>query len=133
MTRAWLRSVARGLVGVLLYAQMAVAAYACPALLSGEAAGMPMPAAVAAPMPDCEGMAAPMDPAASNLCVEHCKVGQQSDQASSVTVPTALLNLLYITAAAPEPTLPSRAAAASLNALTAAAPPHILLHCVYRL
>ena len=84
MTRSWLRTVARGLVGVLLFAQMAIAAYACPALSSAGAAEMQMPASFAVPMPDCNAVAGAMDPSAANLCAEHCKSGQQSDQASAL-------------------------------------------------
>lgn len=133
MTRLWLRTLARGLVGVLLFAQMAIAAYACPALSSASAAELPMAATPAAPMPDCDAMAGAMDPSSANLCAEHCKVGQQSDQASTLTVPAVMLNLLYTTALATEPALPPRAAAASVSALVAASPPHTILHCVYRL
>lgn len=133
MTRRWLHSVARGLVGVLLFAQIAIAAYACPALSPAMAAETQMPASVAAPMPDCDGMGATMDPSAANLCAEHCKVGQQSDQASTLTVPAVLLSVLYTTALVTEPALPPRAAAASPSALVAASPPHTILHCVYRI
>lgn len=131
--RRWLRTVARGLVGVLLFAQMAIAAYACPALSSAVAAETQMPASFAVPMPDCDAMAGAMDPSAANLCAEHCKFGQQSDQASTLTVPAVLLSVLYTTALVTEPALPPRAAAASLNALVAASPPHTILHCVFRI
>lgn len=133
MTRRWLRTVARGLMGVLLFAQMAIAAYACPALSSTAAAPMQMPATSATPMPDCESMAGAMDPSAANLCAEHCKYGQQSDQASTLTVPAVLLNVLYTTPLVTEPALTLRAAAASPGALVAACPPHTILHCVYRI
>lgn len=133
MTRSWLRTVARGLVGVLLFAQMAIAAYACPAVSSTMAVEMRTPTTVAAPMPDCAAMAGAMDPTSANLCAEHCKYGQQSDQASTLTVPAVLLNVLYTTPLVTEPGLPPRAAAASPSALVAACPPHTILHCVYRI
>ena len=133
MTRSWLRTVARGLVGVMLFAQMAIAAYACPALSSAGAAEMQMPASFAVPMPDCDAMTGAMDPSAANLCAEHCKSGQQSDQASTLSVPAVLLSVLYATALVTEPALPPRAAAASISALVAASPPHTILHCVFRI
>ena len=133
MTRSWLRTVACGLVGALLFAQMAIAAYACPAAPIAGVAEMRMSAIPAAAMPDCESMAGTVDPAAANLCAEHCKYGQQSDQASTLTVPAVLLSLLYTTALATEPALPLQTAAASLSALVAACPPHTILHCVFRI
>ena len=133
MKARWLRTVVRGLVGALLFAQMAIAAYACPALSSTVAPAMQMPASFAAPMPDCDAMTGAMDPSAANLCAEHCKYGQQSDQASTLTVPAVSLSVLSATAFVAEPRRPQRAAAASLSALVAACPPHTLLHCVYRI
>ena|SRR5688572_1117538 len=142
MTRATLRRVAAGLAAVLLYAQVAIAAYACPGLASA-AAGEPAPTAAgsafpaAVPMPNCDGMngamGAALDPAAPNLCAEHCKYGQQSDQASTLSVPAAVLALLYAVPTLPAQAVPPRAAAASLSALVAASPPHAIAHCVYRI
>jgi hypothetical protein len=135
MRRGWVRAVARGLVGVVVLAQLAIAAYACPALSAATAAN----AQVSAP----EGMAGgancddmtggSVDPAWPNLCAEHCKVGQQSDQAQTITVPTAVLTPLYATPLVPETALPSRPAAATMSALVAASPPHAILHCVFRI
>lgn len=148
MTRNFLRRVARGLVGVVLLAQMSITAYACPGISSAlqasrqaTAMGAPMAeptdsAAVrmAAQAPACADMAGAMDPTYANLCAEHCKYGQQSDQASTVSVPAAaLLVALYDTPAVPELAPPPRPAAASMSALVAASPPHAILHCVYRI
>src|SRR5687768_5650005 len=79
MARALLRKVAAGLAGVLLCAQMAIAAYACPGL-APAAADQTVQAAdpVVTPMTNCDDMAGAMDPAAPNLCAERCKYGQQS-------------------------------------------------------
>lgn len=132
-----MRALARLLVGVLLFAQLAIAAYACPAGLSALGAGMPLAASTAAPMPGCDGMldamGAAMDRDDAALCAEHCKVGQQSDQASTLTLPAVVLSVLHTVAWNTEPALPPRSAAAPLSALVAACPPHTLLHCVYRL
>ncbi len=143
MTRGFLRGLARGLIGVLLFAQLAVAAYACPGLAAkapdaamasvGATMDATMDATMHAQMPGCDGMVGAMDPESANLCAEHCKQGQQSDQASTLTVPVAMLTALYTTT----PSLPGNASprptAATLSALVAASPPHAVLHCVYRI
>lgn len=135
---------ARGLIGVLLLAQFAVSAYACPLRLSATAVDMqasmsnsaqsaavdPASAAPASRMSGCAGMAGTMDPSSPNLCAEHCKYGQQSDQASTLTVPVAVFTALYATALVPVPA--PRAAATTASALVAASPPRAILHCVFR-
>lgn len=147
MTRSFLRAVARGLVGGLFLAQMAIAAYACPALSAGAMWNMQMPAQSAAPddggqadvgMPmaqssDCDDMAGTTDAAAPNLCAEHCKYGQQSDKAPTLNAPAAMLTALYALPLVPKPAPPPSSAAATLSALVAASPPHTILHCVYRI
>ncbi len=145
MTRHFLRQICRALIGVVLFAQLAVSAYACPGL--ARAAHMPMggvavadanphaataATAVSQPM-DCASMAGPMDPEFANLCAEHCHHGQQSQQASTLTVPAALLNALYVTPLAPEPVVAPRPAADTTSALVAASAPHAILHCCFRI
>jgi hypothetical protein len=81
-----------------------------------------------------DGMAVgAMDPQNANLCAEHCKVGQQSDQASTLTVPAALLMALYFAPVMPTPTAGPHPAAATPSALVAASPPHAILHCCFRI
>lgn len=147
MTRSFLRTVARGLIGVLLMAQMAIAAYACPSLASGASGNMQMPAPNAspdergqvdvgvsmAPSSNCDDMAGAVDASSPNLCAEHCKQGQQSDKAPTLNAPAAVLTALYAMPLVPETAPPPRPAAASLSALVAAAPPHTILHCVFRI
>ena len=137
MTRSAVRMVARGLVGVLLFAQMAIAAYACPGLASAMAGDMQRGdasvAAKSAQMANCDDMAGSMDPSSANLCAEHCKVGQQSDQAPTLNVPAVVLTALYATPLVPATAPPPRVAAATMSALVAASPPHAILHCVYRI
>lgn len=133
MKRSLLRRLAQGAIGVLLFAQLAIAAYACPALSPATAGDNAAQASHSAQGPDCGGLAATMDPSLVNLCAEHCKSGQQSAQASTMNVPAALLSLRYITMPlAPGRAPPPRPAAASLSALVAGEPPHTILHCVYR-
>ncbi|MFZ2651932.1 MAG: hypothetical protein WA210_17685 [Burkholderiaceae bacterium] len=133
MTRSLLRSVARGLVGVLLFAQMAIASYACPGL--GAALSLSTPMAPLGQSPDDAGpgSAGAMDPASPNLCAEHCRYGQQSDQVPSITLPGVTLTALYVTTLVPVAAVAPRRAAASVDALVAASRPHTILHCVYRI
>ncbi|MCW5661886.1 MAG: hypothetical protein KIT60_29640 [Burkholderiaceae bacterium] len=140
LTRSFLRRMAACLAGVLLSAQLAVAAYACPGIAAAlgaepQQASAPV-AAASTPMPGCEGMngatGAAYDPAAPNLCAEHCRYGKQSDQSATLNVPAAVLALLYATPTRPEKG-PMRPAAAPISALVAASPPHAIAHCVYRI
>lgn len=147
MTRNVLRMIARGLVGVLVFAQMAVASYACPDVAAALAAGKSFPAS--SPLQgevnvpslaatnlrtiNCDDMAGTMDPSSANLCAEHCRYGQQSDQTSTVSVPATILTVRYITPLLPDVAVPSRPAAATMSARVAASPPHAILHCVFRI
>ena len=146
MTRSSLRAVARVMVGVVLMAQMAIAAYACPVLSTATADAQTSARATAQDQSDaagaavamvsqgnCDDMVGAMDPSSPNLCAEHCKVGQQSDHASTLNVPAAVLSALYVTPLVPETALPPRPAAATMSALVAASPPHTILHCVFRI
>lgn len=150
MTRRFLRSVAGTLIGILLFAQMAVAAYACPGLplsanaqmpsmelanSSSDVAALPIASNQAVP---CESMDADMamgamDPQNANLCAEHCKFGQQNDQTSPLTVPAVLLTALYFAPLVPAPMAELRPAAATPSALIAASPSHAILHCCFRI
>jgi hypothetical protein len=137
MTRAFLRKAACCLAGVLLSAQMAIAAYACPGVVAAIT-GEPQQASASAPtMPDCAGMeaasGAALDPAAPNLCAEHCKYGQQSDNPGTMSLPVPVLALLYAAPPSAAHSPPPRPSAASLSALVAASPPHAIAHCVYRI
>jgi hypothetical protein len=147
MKRGLLRQVARCLAAVLFLTQLMVAAYACPGMSpamaahaqtgqteQGMAASPPQggEAATAAPMANCSDMAGAMDPDAANLCAEHCKYGQQSDHAPTLTVPAAILSALYATPVVPPAPLP-RSAAVLTGAPVAASLPHAILHCVFRI
>ena len=80
---------ARVLVGVVLNAQLAIAAYACPQVTAALAASQSNGemVALAPPMHHCDEMDRAADAATGNLCIEHCKVGQQSDQAPTMLLP----------------------------------------------
>lgn len=143
MTRGFLRSVCRLLIGVVLLAQMAVSAYACPGLtaikgqmaptaaMAGDQLGV-TDVVAAQTLANCDDMAGVVDPSFANLCAEHCHQGQQSDQAATLTVPAALLSALYLIPVAPEPIAAPRPAADAMSALVAASPPHAILHCCFR-
>jgi hypothetical protein len=128
MKRRWLHRVGRALIGVLLFAQMAVAAYACPGLLPGAST---MPTAADQATGPCADMAGATDPS-PNLCAEHCRYGQQSDHAPTLTVPVVLLTTLLITPYATDVAMRPRPAAAASSALASVDPPHAILHCCFR-
>lgn len=84
--RSWLSG---WLIAVLLFTQLATAAYACPQLV--PAAGDAGTAMVG--MPDCSGaMPASMDPEQPQLCKAHCESGQTSvnSQPATPDVPLGL-------------------------------------------
>ena len=79
--RNWLSS---WLVALLLFAQWATAAYACPQPVGDAKQGN---AAMAmASMPDCAGGLPAMDPEQPQLCKAHCELGQQSVQTGGVVL-----------------------------------------------
>lgn len=81
--RRWLPA---WLVPVLLFAQIATAAYACPQTMSMEAAAV----GAMAEMPDCHASGDATPPA---LCKAHCEAGQQSvnSHAGAASVPAPAL------------------------------------------
>lgn len=141
MTRRWLRAVTGGLVSLLLFAQLSIAAYACPGGAGAAAADDAPPIAqslatatgVDTGMPNCDDAVGGMDPEFANLCAEHCKQGKQSDQAPTLNVPAALLTALYTTPPSTPPDRALRAARITPSALVVASPPHAILHCVFRI
>lgn len=79
--RSWLSG---WLVALLLFAQWATAAYACPQLAGG--APQNNAAMAMAAMPDCTGGMPAMDPEQPQLCKAHCDAGQQSVQSGSTAL-----------------------------------------------
>jgi len=152
MKRAVLRAVCRIIIGILVAAQLSVAAYACAGLSMARpgtqvdlvgvmmaVAGDTTPVAGMAALLCCQDAETAGESINSNLCHAHCRFGQQGDQASTVSVPAATLLLLpglpwqWSGAISASPPLPSpRAAAARLGGIVAAAPCHAILHCVRR-
>lgn len=84
--RSWLSG---WLIAVLLFTQLATAAYACPQLAPEPGAAV----AAMAPMPDCDGsMFTRMDPDQPLLCEAHCEAGKTlaNSQPAAPDLPQAL-------------------------------------------
>ena len=109
----------------LLFAQLSVAAYACPSTAK--------PAAEVMMGMDCEGMSSQLDPASPNLCAEHCQDDSQSDQLRTPTVLLMALVSLYVVPLTSTLAEPSQFSIASNSLLAARAPPHTILHCCFRI
>ena len=131
---------------MVLFAQLAVASYACPGLkgmgsLPNESTATAMVVAAAddAPMAQPEGMPPgcdQMDPNAANLCAEHCHQGQQSaDTANVPAVSLGIPTFLYSLPLEPQRSLGSGRSFPAPDACLDAAPepPHAILHCVFRI
>jgi len=126
--RAARRRTIVSLLFALLWTQLAVAAYACPALtVTGTAA---------ASMHDCEsGGAAPAipDPDNPNLCLQHALQGDQRIDSGPGTPPAPAPGLLI--GIAPVDASPQLATliTAQARVLRAAAPPKSIVHCCFRI
>ena len=144
LSRALRQSISRLLIGVVLFAQLAVASYACPGLNvmgsvgnGGVATAMhgvvtDTAAEPAAMPPGCDQM----DPSAATLCAEHCHQGQQSaDTASVPAVSLGIPTFLYSLPLEPQRSLGSGRSFPAPDACLDAAPepPHAILHCVFRI
>ena len=133
-SRAIRKSISLMLMGVLLFAQLAVASYACPRVGGMDPASMSvsMSALVPADMtPGCDQL----DPEAANLCAEHCRQGQQSaDTAAAPAVSAAIPTFLYLIPTEPQHLPGSGRSAPAVDDSVGAAPepPHAILHCVFR-
>ena len=129
------KSIARLLIGVVLFAQFAVAGYVCPgvqdrgSMTTGRAAKATLSAAMP---PGCEQM----DAGAANLCAAHCQQGQQSvDTTAAPIVELGIPTFRYSLPIAPAHSLGSGRSSPALDARLEAAPepPHAILHCVFRI
>jgi hypothetical protein len=136
MLRALKHWICRLMVGVILFAQMSVAAYACPSnMVSGNATADAITAMGA--MVDCEqmgeGMGRHLDQANPGLCAEHCHPTQQSDHTQAPTVSAALLIALYTVALMVDASRPDGLAPTADSRLHAAPQPLSILHCCFRI
>lgn len=120
----------------MLFSQLAVAAYACPA--QGERAGSAGVAAMAG-MPCAEMMAAgvPLDPEQPMLCMQHCQFGsttQVVDHAPAVFASVTALPALFTVPVDERFDLGLRSRAED-ERLRDRPPPlaHSIAHCCYRI
>ena len=144
LSRSLRQSVSRLLIGVVLFAQLAVASYACPGLKVMDSVGnggaatakhglvADTAAEPAAMPPGCDQL----DPNAANLCAGHCHQGQQSaDTANVPAVSPGIPTFLYSLQIEPQHSLGSGRSFPAPDARLDAAPepPHAILHCVFRI
>jgi hypothetical protein len=140
ITRQLRRFVARLLVGALIYAQLAIGAYACPPP-SFDAVGTPGVAMAASAMM-LEGQGADvaseltwhMDSAQPGLCVAHC----QSEHHQNIDVkpaPSPVLTLMagYFIEPNAQGARHGRPAGLADSLPPQADPPHAILHCCFRI
>ncbi|MEO8344178.1 MAG: hypothetical protein ABI607_00650 [Betaproteobacteria bacterium] len=125
----------RALLAALLFAQGAIAAYACPAL-AGTMTPTLKPVSTVPMPPDCEHVVsmAAADTDTPNLCQAHCQLGQQSnDHPAAPTVPPVVASILVIVL--PDPALMVSAGRPFTieNFTAAASVPHTILHCCFRI
>lgn len=136
-TRAFRSFIGRLMVGVLLFSQFAVAAYACPTtagVLSVDRGNVSVATHDGSQAAPCDQM----DSAQKSLCIEHCHPSSQSADTATPPAPAAAMAMvLYVlpVAAAAEAASPGvcgpSPAAPSLEA--ASPPSHAVLHCVWRI
>jgi hypothetical protein len=129
MIRVCHRFVARLLIASLLFLQLAVAAYACPAV--NPASDVSMSVAMADDMP-MNGSAID-DPAQPNLCKQHCEQNSQVlDQGQSAALAIPVLPLLAVVDS--EPRFRCAVSADPREFLArATAPPAAIRFCVFRI
>ena len=141
MTRTFKQAICRLLIGLVLFAQMAVAAYACPAMSMAAAAESADCATMAMADASQERAERPtaledkFDAGAPNLCAAHCHFGQQtSDEATTLAVPPlALVDSLYAVPVLATKLEGVRPDAEAPDRFAAAFPPHSILHCCFRI
>lgn len=134
------RFIAHLLIGVMLFAQMAVAAYACAgapgASMNGaraSATAVSIAGAEMASLADYYVGHAAMDPAQQNLCAAHCQSDQQN--AGSKPIPDGPAAMPMDSSLRASLLLPG----VTLRASTAkgdppmAGPSHAILHCCLRI
>jgi len=129
------RRIATALAFAVLFAQMALAAYACP----GQDGAVPLRTATMAGMP-CEAMmadAAAVDEQQPALCYQHCQpdAGQQAvDLTPTLAAFTADFAVLFLVETA-DRLAAEQPAWAQHHRLRQRAPPepHSVLHCCWRI
>lgn len=141
ITSALKRLICRVLIGMLLATQFSVAAYACVAFDAQPQAGQAEKGTAYGhaqqPLPEMPGLESAgkhgrMDPLAPNLCLEHCRFGQQKpDHTPAPALSPVLLTAVYELPSPEGPISPTAVATALRTPLTSD-PPHSILHCCLR-
>ncbi len=140
LTRTLNQLICRVLIGLVLFAQFAVASYACPRGMGmGMDLGMTMETGVAPPAAEATDSSpavsgsGDLDQDAPNLCAEHCKTGHQSHDTAPVPVLfVPLLALRYVLTPADAIAAADQPATVPDPLLAVPPPPHAILHCVLR-
>ena len=140
--RAFSRFVARLMIGVMVFAQMALAAHACP-VASGRtgdvAGGMTAMGANGAAAPSGIGDEGAADadatmPALQNQCTAHCQSGQQNADGKPAPSPAvAFLTIRYTLPALEHGGVSASQVEAANDPPLAVDPPHAVLHCCLRI
>lgn len=147
-TQSFKRLICRVLIGLFVFAQLSVAAYACPDLSgSGAHHSDNEPSASVEMVSDTTGADGPahglhtsgehryvgMDPGSPNLCMGHCQAGNQSvDYTPAPTVSPALMTVMYTLPPAEEAVAAPRTSLLLGGQPGASEPPHAILHCCFR-
>lgn len=130
LSRDLSKLICRALIGVFLFAQLAVASYACPQLTQLPTRATVVQADGPGAMPGCHQM----DRSAANLCAEHCHFGHQSsDTAPAPAAIAPAPALLYIVPADGAEAGEAANALPSGPLLAAGMTRHAILHCVLRI
>lgn len=141
LTRTFKRCISIALVGVLFFAQMAVAAYVCP-VQSGATTGQqqvaanPMPAM--SDMAGCDGMdgmdGVSMDSDSPSLCHASCSNAGQSDRTPTLKLPVVTLHSVpFVVLPAAPMVLQDLAVSAYPTQSVTASPPLSVLYCCLRI
>ncbi len=145
LPRSLTSQICRVLIGVLLFAQLAIAAYACPMPATKSTSTTSSMGVSVATVQDqsmdsdkaiseCDQMGQ-MDSSSPNLCLEHCRAGHQSSDTAPAPIVAAMSPaLLYVLPTELEPVMGSSPSLPAMDPLLASAPPpHAILHCVLRI
>ena len=125
MKRVWLRRISAAAAMALLFAQISVAAYACPHLGKSSGAGANTMAE------QDQQPVAGRDAEHTSLCHEHCKAQVSVDRAQVVGVPPAISNGLALPVVdVHRALLPAKCS--GLGRAQVNGPPRSILFCVLR-
>jgi hypothetical protein len=141
MPRILRRWIARLLLGTLLFAQLAVAAYACPTVTPASQNPYGAPSAMGATNAPAIAFDAGEafdgvlpDAVQPGLCLTHCQSGQQNaDTKSAPGVPLAMMYAAYPLEVAHPTAVSGFHRPTETGLIVHSDPPHAILHCCFRL